>query len=295
MISCVLWRPISTAPGGMEVCDVAKRIIVACIFVPIMLWVMLVPPALAWTALVCSISAMAAFELLRAVGEGKITLPMRAATILSAALLPFGSWAELGTAYVNLLSFVVMAVCFWCAIRAYDEGGVKIGFSHVLATLFAGVIIPLALSALVELRRMDHGKYLVLLAVLLTFATDAGAYFAGVTLGKHKGITKVSPNKSVEGYIGGFVTGMVFAILYGVVASKIAGDSVNLLPLALCGLFGAVATEVGDLAFSFIKRQYGVKDYGHLLPGHGGMLDRFDSMMFCGPVVLFIVQCLPVF
>ncbi len=273
----------------------AKRIIVACIFVPIMLWIMLVPPALAWTALVCFISAMAAFELLRAAGEGKITLSMKIVTIGSAALLPLGSWADFGMSYVNLLSFVVTAVCFWCAIRAYGEDGVPIGFFHVLTAMFAGIIIPLGLSALVELRRMDHGKYLVLLAVLLTFVTDAGAYFAGVFLGKHRGITKVSPNKSVEGYIGGFATGVVFAILYGLVASKIAAASVNLLSLALCGLFGALATEVGDLAFSFIKRQYGVKDYGHLLPGHGGMLDRFDSMIFCGPVVLFIVQCLPVF
>lgn len=273
----------------------AKRIIVGCIFVPIMLWVMLVPPPFAWTALVCFISAMAAFELLRAVGEEKITLPMKAVTIMSAAMLPFGSWAGLGTAYVNLLSFMVTAVCFWCAIRAYDEDGVPIGFFHVLAALFAGIIIPLGLSALVELRRMDHGKYLVLLAVLLTFITDSGAYFVGVFLGRHKGVTKVSPNKSVEGYIGGFATGVLFAVLYGLLASRIAGAGVNLLSLALCGLFGALATEVGDLAFSFIKRQYGVKDYGHLLPGHGGMLDRFDSMIFCGPVVLFIVQCMPVF
>ncbi len=273
----------------------AKRIIVAVILMPVMLWIMLVPPPLAWTALVCFISAMAAFELLRAVGEGKISVSMRVVTIASAALLPFGSWAGLGMAYVNLLSFIVMAVCFWHAIRAYDGSSVPVGFFHVLASLFAGIIIPLALSALVELRRMDHGKYLVLLAVLLTFVTDAGAYFTGVFLGKHKGITKVSPNKSVEGYIGGFITGMLFAILYGLVASRLAGDNVDLLALALCGLFGALATEVGDLAFSFIKRQYGVKDYGHLLPGHGGMLDRFDSMMFCGPVVLFIVQFLPVF
>ena len=97
------------------------------------------------------------------------------------------------------------------------------------------------------------------------------AYFAGVSLGRHKGVTKVSPNKSVEGYIGGFVSGVVLAILYGIAASKIAGAGVDLFPLALCGLFGALATEIGDLAFSFIKRQYGVKDYGHLLPGHGGI------------------------
>ncbi len=273
----------------------AKRILVAVILMPALLWIMLVLPSVAWTALVCAISAMAAFELLRAVGEGRIMLPMRVAAIASAALLPFGNWAGLGTAYVSVLSFAVMAVCFWCAIRAYGDGGVQVGFYHVLVCLFGGVIIPLGLSALVELRQMDHGKYLVLLAVLLTFATDAGAYFAGVFLGKHRGVTKVSPNKSVEGYIGGYVAGVVFAVLYGIVAGRIAGADVRLLPLALCGLFGALATEVGDLAFSFVKRQYGVKDYGHLLPGHGGMLDRFDSMIFCGPVVLFIIQCLPVF
>ena len=273
----------------------AKRIIVAVVLLPVMLWIMLAPPPLAWTVLVCFISAMAAFELLRAVGEEKITLPMRVVTIAAAALLPFGSWAGLGTAYVNLLSFVVMAVCFWCAIRAYDGHSAPVGFFQVLVCLFGGVIIPLALAALVELRCMEYGKYLVLFAVLLAFVTDAGAYFAGVFLGKHRGVTQVSPNKSVEGYIGGFATGVLFALLYGFVLGQSNGWRVNLLPLALCGLFGALATEVGDLAFSFIKRQYGVKDYGHLLPGHGGMLDRFDSMMFCGPVVLFIVQCLPVF
>ena len=273
----------------------AKRIIVAVIFVPLLLAVMLVPPAIAWTAVVCFISALACFELLRATGEGKLARPMEAAAILSAAVLPLGSWAGLGTAYVNLCAFVVTAVCFWCAIRAYDGQKAPVGLFQVLICLFGGVIIPLALAALVELRCMENGKYLVLFAVLLTFVTDAGAYFAGVFLGRHRGVTRVSPNKSVEGYIGGFVSGVVFALLYGLAAGEVARMPANLLSLALCGLFGALATEVGDLAFSFVKRQYGVKDFGRLLPGHGGMLDRFDSMMFCGPVVLFIARCLPVF
>ena len=273
----------------------AKRILVAVVFLPLMLAVMLFPPSIAWTAVVCLISAAAAYELMRATGEGKLTLPMRLVTVLSAAALPLGSWAGLGTAYVNLCSFVVMAVCFWCAIRAYDGHSARVGFPHVLVCLFGGVVIPLALCALVELRCMDHGKYLVLFAVLLTFVTDAGAYFVGVLLGKHRGITKVSPNKSLEGYIGGFVAGIVFAVIYCLVITEMALAPASLLPLALCGLLGAVATEVGDLAFSFVKRQYGVKDFGHLLPGHGGMLDRFDSMLFCAPVVLFIVRFLPVF
>ena len=274
----------------------AKRIFAAVVFVPLLLAAMLFLPSIAWTAVICLISAVASYELMRATGEGKLTPPMQAITVLSAAALPLGSWAELGTAYVNLCSFVVMAVCFWCAIRSYDSGyNARVKFVQVLVCLFGGVIIPLALCALVELRCMEYGKFLVLFAVLLAFVTDAGAYFAGVLFGKHRGVTRVSPNKSVEGYVGGFAAGIAFAMIYALVITEIARAPASLLSLALCGLFGAAATEMGDLAFSFVKRQYEVKDFGRILPGHGGMLDRFDSMLFCAPVVLFIVRFLPVF
>ena len=273
----------------------AKRIIVAVIFVPILLGIILFLPSFWWALVVTFISGMAAFELLRATGEGKITIPMRTVTLLSALLIPLGNWWGQAVPVACVCLFVVTAVSFWCAIRAYDEGNVAIGFYHVMLTLFAGCAIPLGLSALVQLRDMDHGKYLVLLAVLLSFITDGAAYFGGVFLGKHRGVTRVSPKKSVEGYFFGFVGGVVFAVLYGLVIGAIEGCDVVLLPLGLCGLLGALVTELGDLVFSLIKRQYGIKDYGHLLPGHGGMLDRFDSMIFCGPVVLFIVYYLPVF
>ncbi len=273
----------------------AKRILVAVIFVPILLGIILFLPSFWWALVVTFISGMAAFELLRATGEGKITAPMRTVTLLSALLIPLGNWAGQAVSVAFVCLFVVMAVSFWCAIRAYDEGTIPIGFYHVLLTLFAGCVIPLGLSALVQLRGMDHGKYLVLLAVLLSFITDGAAYFGGVFLGRHRGVTKVSPKKSVEGYFFGFVGGVVFAVLYGLVIGAIEGCTPTLVPLGLCGLLGALATELGDLVFSFIKRQYGVKDYGRLLPGHGGMLDRFDSMILCGPVILLIVTYLPVF
>ena len=273
----------------------AKRILVAVVFVPILLVVMLLLPPIVWTVVVTVISAVACFELLRATGEGRVSLPMRAVSILSAAALPLCFWAGLGEMAAGVCAFVVTAVSFWCAIRDYDEGDTAIGFFQVLLTLFGGVLIPLALSALVALKCMEYGQYLVLLAVMLAFITDGGAYFAGVFLGRHRGITRVSPNKSLEGYLGGFATGVISALVFGAVVGGATGLPVNYLSLALCGLLGSLATELGDLAFSFIKRQYGVKDYGHLLPGHGGMLDRFDSMIFCGPVVLFLVLCLPVF
>ncbi|MGM9606445.1 MAG: phosphatidate cytidylyltransferase [Oscillospiraceae bacterium] len=273
----------------------AKRIIVAVIFVPLLMAVILFLPPFWWALVVAFISGMAAFELLRATGEGKITVPMRVVTLLSAVLIPLGNWAGLGVPVACVCLFVVTAVSFWCAIRAYDEGDVSLGFYHVLLTLFAGAAIPLGLSALVQLRGMVQGRYLVLLAVLLSFITDGAAYFGGVFLGKHRGVTRVSPKKSVEGYFCGFAGGVLFAVLYGLVIGAIEGCDVSLVPLGLCGLLGALVTELGDLVFSFIKRQFGVKDYGHLLPGHGGMLDRFDSMIFCGPVILFIVTYFPVF
>jgi len=273
----------------------AKRILVAVIFVPILFFIMVFLPSIVWTIVVAAISAMAAYELLRATGEGKVNVAMKVATIVAAVVIPISCWRGKGAATIGLAAFVVLACSFQQGILAYDEKGGSIGFYHILLTLFGGVVIPAGLSSLVALKCMEQGRFLVLFAVLLTFITDGGAYFAGVFLGKHRGITQVSPNKSLEGYIGGLAAGIVFAIVYGLVISAITGRAVNYISFALCGLVGALVTELGDLSFSLVKRQYGVKDYGNLLPGHGGMLDRFDSMIFCGPVVLFIVQYLPVF
>ena len=161
--------------------------------------------------------------------------------------------------------------------------------------LFGGLMIPMALSTLVVLKGMEHGRYLVLLPVLCAFLTDGGAYFAGVFLGKHRGITKVSPNKSLEGYIGGILSGALFLLLYGVILRQFAGLEVSLPVMAVYGLLGSAVTELGDLSFSLIKRQFGIKDYGNLLPGHGGMLDRFDSMTFAAPTLLILVTLLPAF
>ena len=91
------------------------------------------------------------------------------------------------------------------------------------------------------------------------------------------------------------VSAMLFLLLYGLALRRFAGLTVSLPILALYGLLGSAITELGDLSFSLIKRQYGIKDYGHLLPGHGGMLDRFDSMTFAAPMLLLLVEIIPAF
>lgn len=276
-----------------------KRIIVAVIFVPLLIWIMVFLPPIVWTLVVTLIAAVAAFEFLRAMGVSDRRII--AWTVLAAALVPLLCWGEnllgeslRGYSYVYLPALILLIFPFFHAIGTYGRPD-EVPAAHLMSCYFAGIVIPLALTALVELKCMEHGRYLVLLAVLLAFITDGGAYFVGVFLGKHRGITAVSPNKSLEGYIGGFVTGVVFAVAYGLVIQAVEQIPANLPGLAVYGFFGALATELGDLAFSYVKRQRGVKDYGHLLPGHGGMLDRFDSMIFCGPVILLCAVALPMF
>lgn len=269
------------------------RILVAVVLAPLFFIVLFFLDSIWLAALMAFICAMASFELLRATKVAHHN-GMYFVTAISAAAIPVGCWLGLGALVVPVATVFLMLTLFGIAIRLYDEER-AVRVEDVFMCIFGGLVIPLCLSALVELKCMDHGQYLVLLPVICAFLTDAGAYFAGVFLGKHRGITKVSPNKSLEGYIGGILSGGIFLLLYGLLLQQFAGLAVSLPRMAVYGLVGSAVTEVGDLSFSLIKRQFGIKDYGNLLPGHGGMLDRFDSMTFAAPTLLILVALIPAF
>ena len=270
-----------------------KRILVAVVFVPLLFVVLFFLPPVWLAVLMAAICAMASFELLRATGVAHHN-GMYVFTALAAAAIPIGVWQDCGTQVTQVTALLLMVVIFWIAIRLYDHEK-PVRFEDVLVCLFGGLMIPCALSSLVALKGMEQGRYLVLLPVICAFLTDGGAYFAGMFLGKHRGVTRVSPNKSLEGYVGGIVSGALFLLIYGVVLERFAGLDASLSVLAVYGLVGSAVTELGDLSFSFVKRQFGVKDYGHLLPGHGGMLDRFDSMVFAAPTLMLLVEICPPF
>jgi phosphatidate cytidylyltransferase len=166
---------------------------------------------------------------------------------------------------------------------------------YLFAAVFAGVVIPALFSTLVKLRQLENGRLYVLIPFIVAFITDAGAYFVGITFGKRHIFPNVSPKKSLEGCIGGIATVIAASALYGVILKFAAGLSPDFFALCLYGLLGGVVTELGDLAFSLIKREFGVKDYGNLLPGHGGILDRFDSMIFAAPVLYLLAVLWPAF
>lgn len=269
------------------------RIIVGLALGPAFLAALFFLPPIALSAVVAVIAGMASYELLRAAGVAHKN-GMYGCTIAAAVLVALGHGLGYGGWTARAASLLLMAALFLPGLRRYGTGG-EIRFEEILTCLFAGVGLSLFLSALIQLRRLDHGRFYVLLPVICAFTTDIGAYFAGMFLGKHRGITQVSPNKSLEGYIGGILSGCLFMLVYGLLVWQLGGVEVRLPVMALYGLLGSAVTELGDLSFSLIKRQCGVKDYGDLLPGHGGMLDRFDSTIFTAPMLLLLVEVLPAF
>ena len=127
----------------------------------------------------------------------------------------------------------------------------------------------------------------VWLVVITAFGTDICAYFAGVTMGKHKLCPVISPKKTWEGAIGGILGSMILCLIFGLIFMKHA--------IALClivGFLGSIISMFGDLTASIFKRKMGIKDYGNLIPGHGGILDRFDSILFTAPLVYYVVNIL---
>jgi len=268
-----------------------NRIIVAVICVPVFFIVLFYLPPYILTALVSLICAISAYELLHTVvakGNERATIY----AVFSAAIIPVGAYFDLSALVFPAVLLVLMSFMFFEAITVFRKKR-PIPFTQILITLFGGAIIPYMLSSLVSLKNMPEGQLFVLLPVISAFITDAGAYFSGVLLGRRKAFPLVSPKKTVEGCVGGLIIGTLAVTVYGMVLVFTTMHEVRVWAFILLGFIGALMTELGDLAFSLVKREYEIKDYGRLLPGHGGMLDRFDSMVFTAPAMYLLMSVVP--
>jgi phosphatidate cytidylyltransferase len=141
-------------------------------------------------------------------------------------------------------------------------------------------------SLIVLIRDNSHGSVLIWLVFIIAWCSDTFAYYIGKSIGKHKLCPLVSPKKTIEGSIGGIIGSIVGVLIWGYINSNIDFHWYQLIVLAVCG--SAIA-QIGDLSASLIKRYIGIKDYGNIMPGHGGILDRFDSILFAAPVVYYYI------
>lgn len=267
------------------------RIIVAAVLIALLLVLTLWAPAWAMTLFIAAFAAVGCFELMRAAGRSErpaLLVP----SCVAAAAVPLGYGFGCGEVVIRTALFVLPVILFGCVIFTYGSER-PIPVEAALYGLFGGVLIPFCLAALVSLRLMENGGLYIITSFVITAVSDTGGYFGGRWLGKHRGVVKASPNKSVEGFIGSFIGGIVGIILFGVILDKAAGISVNYALLVLYAALGNITTQLGDLTFSVIKREHGIKDYGTLFPGHGGVLDRFDSTIFTAPLILLLVQSFP--
>jgi len=199
-------------------------------------------------------------------------------------LLFFLVW--IGVFYSGYEISIITLVLFWFL---FTFGKFAVSYPEIslqeASYGFMASIYPLTfLSLLYLLRNQPDGLIWCFYVFFLVWITDSGAYFTGMMIGKRKLAPRVSPNKSVEGALGGLVASLVLGIVFWVITAK-----ASLVFFLLISLVGSIASQIGDLFESALKRSAGIKDSGNIIPGHGGVLDRFDSFMFAIPVVYFAV------
>ena len=164
--------------------------------------------------------------------------------------------------------------------------------TQIFAAFFGLFYIPVMLSFIYSTRMLEQGKFIVWLVFFCSWGADTCAYCAGMLFGKHKMAPKLSPKKSVEGGIGGVLGASLLAFIYAICVNKFGGADVSTVSFAIIGAAAGAISIVGDLAASAIKRFHDIKDYGKLIPGHGGIMDRFDSVIITAPIIYYLAVLL---
>jgi len=231
------------------------------------------PIALAILAVATVIEICGALKFLK---KWYYLVPSIAYAVAMPTVMYFGFRDKL-TAFAIAAGISLLYVLILFSVTVLTNGKEK--YSGVSQLMIGVIYTTAAFTALAFLRKMENGVYIFGLAFLGPWITDTMAYFVGRLLGRHKLCPEISPKKTIEGSIGGTVFGSLSFLLYGFIIQLISDLTPNYLMLAICGLFVAFIAQIGDLTASLIKREHSVKDFGNIMPGHGGVFDRFDSVI----------------
>ena len=268
------------------------RILVAAVGIPLLLVIILFAPLWALGLVFAAISGIGAWELLRCTTDD-VPRGVYICACAAAAAIEFCSAFPWWTTAIPAILFLLVLSVSAVTVLSF-RGGTPLPLAIPAAALAGGGVLPVLLSAVVRLGLADSGIYYLLLVFVVTFSCDSGAYFVGCLLGKNHIAPHVSPNKTMEGCLGGLAAGILMAVVYGAILALCFDMTVRFAPLAAYGCLCSIACELGDLSFSAVKRIVGIKDYSNLIPGHGGALDRFDSMHFTAAMLELLAALVPV-
>lgn len=208
-----------------------------------------------------------------------------AISITQAMLIPWLIHFNADVKIFMISLFVFIFALFFAEITTKKKSGTN----GLFAAFFGAFVFPTLLSLLIPLIKLNNGRNLVLIPFISSWCADAGAYFIGSKFGKHKLAPSISPKKSIEGAFGGIGGGVLGMLIYGLILHLI-GKNVHWVAFVIIGVLGAIFGLLGDLFLSYIKRDCKIKDFGKFLPGHGGVLDRFDSALFVAPICYFVFE-----
>ncbi|MCL2002644.1 MAG: phosphatidate cytidylyltransferase [Oscillospiraceae bacterium] len=270
------------------------RILVAIAILPLLPLVLYVAPDWALACAVSAVSALSVWELLAGTGFLPSKRPAVYAAVFSACI-PLWVFCAQASRWADAADWVPLAFITGFCVLLFAEaiaGGAKFQFTHISAVFFAALMIPFFFSSLVRVAALPNGRHYILLPFIAAILSDICAYFTGILWGRRK-LTPISPKKTWEGAAGGMAGVLLGMAGYGLLQQTVFGNAFSLPLLLLYGLLGGAAGMLGDLSMSLVKREFSIKDFGSLLPGHGGALDRFDSLLFAAPVLEVLIRLLP--
>ena len=191
---------------------------------------------------------------------------------------------------IKVPELMIFSIVVVAALLVFVVKYPKYSANQLFSTIFGIFYIPVMISFIFKTREtIAFGQWLAWMVYVSSWGSDTCAYVVGRLFGKHKLAPDLSPKKSVEGSIGGIIGSALIGVIFGLIMSNFTGKSENLIIIfAVIGGLGSIISQIGDLAASGIKRNYDIKDYGHLIPGHGGILDRYDSIIITAPIVYFL-------
>ena len=233
------------------------------------------------------LSAVALYEMLGCIGLRKNPAVIIPVILVSTAAVVMTRIVSDGYRYLAF-AFIIFFVLIVYLMTASVLSRGKVDITHAGLAAVTSIYIIMGFASIVLLRDINYGQYIFLISFLVPWISDSGAYFIGVNFGRHKLIPEVSPKKTVEGFVGGIVFGTLSVLLYGFIISIIFEAQASYPALLAAGLIISVVSQCGDLIASLIKRHWNVKDYGFVFPGHGGVMDRFDSIIAVAPFLYML-------